>query len=136
MNVFVDTSAVLRVLLNQPDPVACWGRWECAFVSDLLHTEFHRTIDRLRLDGSLNDSKRVEIALDFAVFFHSCNRVPLSSIVLARAAESFPTVLGTLDAIHLATLLLIQQETGMALTLLSHDEQLRRAALASGVAVW
>jgi len=135
MNVFVDTSVVLRVLLGQPDPVACWAGWERAFVSQMLHTEFHRTLDRLRLDGALDDVERVRLAQHFAIFWSTCHRVPVSDKILIRAAEPFPTVLGTLDAIHLATLLQLRQNLGLELTLLTHDDQLARAALASGIKV-
>jgi len=43
--------------------------------------------------------------------------------------------LGTLNAIHLATLLQLRQDLDLELTLLTHDDQLARAALASGVKV-
>lgn len=135
MIVVVDTSVVLRVLLGQADPVACWARWERAYVSQLVHTEFHRTVDRLRLEGILDDAERVRVALNFETFWRTCHRVPVSAAILTRAAEPFPTVLGTLDGIHLATVLLIRQNLGVDPTLLTHDDQLARAALASGVTV-
>lgn len=135
MNVFVDTSVVLRYLLGQADVVDCWGQWEQAFVSDLIRTEFYRTIDRLRLQGEITDADRVQLGLDFVSFFRTCHRVPVGEKVLARAEQPFPTVIGTLDAIHLATLLLVQQATGHEITLLTHDLQLARAALACGVPV-
>lgn len=47
----------------------------------------------------------------------------------------FPTVLGTLDAIHLSTLLLTRVQTGLNLILLTHDLQLARAGVAFGVVV-
>jgi len=135
MNVFVDTSVVLRYLLGQPDPVVCWGKWERAFVSELIRTEFFRTVDRLRLQGEIEDAQRVQLGLDFETFCRTCHRVPVGEKVLLRAEQPFPTVIGTLDAIHLATLLLVQQGTGLELTLLTHDEQLARGALACGVVV-
>jgi len=61
--------------------------------------------------------------------------VPLSRAVLNRAADPFPTVLGTLDAIHLASALLWIEEKGEALTLVTHDQQLAIAARACGLDV-
>jgi predicted nucleic acid-binding protein len=55
VNVYLDTSAVLRVLLRRPKPLAIWGRWERAYASGLLHVEACRVIDRLRLEGALDD---------------------------------------------------------------------------------
>jgi predicted nucleic acid-binding protein len=46
-----------------------------------------------------------------------------------------PTVLGTLDALHLATALEVKRALAPKLVLLTHDEQLARAARASGLAV-
>jgi hypothetical protein len=43
--------------------------------------------------------------------------------------------LGTLDAIHLSTLLLTRVQTGLNLILLTHDLQLARAGVACGVVV-
>lgn len=135
MNAFVDTSVVLRFLLGQPDTVDCWGRWEQAFVSELMRTEFYRAVDRLRLEGEIGDSDRVQLGLDFETVYRTCHRVAVGEQALARAGQPFPTVIGTLDAIHLATLLLIEQGTGLKLTLLTHDQQLARTALACGVDV-
>jgi len=135
VNAFVDTSVVLRYLLGQTDPVDCWGRWKQAFVSELMRAEFFRAIDRLRLQGEIEDADRVQLGLDFEIFYRTCHRVPVGGQVLARADQPFPTVIGTLDALHLATLLLVQQGTGLELTLLTHDDQLARTALACGVPV-
>jgi len=76
---------------------------------------------------------RIARAQHLAIFWSTCHRVPVSDKILIRAAEPFPTVLGTLDAIHLPTLLQIRKNLGLELTLLTHDDQLARAALASGV---
>ena len=55
MNALIDTSVIVRVLLGQANPISCWGKWKRAYVSQLVHTEFHRAIDRLRLEGHLDD---------------------------------------------------------------------------------
>ena len=52
MNVYLDTSTVLRVLLRQPKPLAIWAGWEHTYASELLHVEACRVIDRLRLGAS------------------------------------------------------------------------------------
>lgn len=55
--------------------------------------------------------------------------------VLARAAQPFPTELGTLDAIHLATALLWRERAGVDLVMATHDVALGTAARASGLSV-
>ena len=61
--------------------------------------------------------------------------VPVDQSVLERAGEPFPTPLKTLDAIHLATALLLNDDLGGGIVLLTHDRQLGVAALACGLTV-
>lgn len=58
--------------------------------------------------------------------------VPLQPDVLNRAGAAFPTVVGTLDALHLATALLLRERSGVALTILTHDQRMATAARGLG----
>lgn len=135
MNVYLDTSIVLRVFLKQESPSVLWGKWAKAYVSELLRVEFFRTVDRIRFEGKLTDTKRSQLSQDFNIFWLSCYQIPLDPEVLNRAAGSFPTILRSLDAIHLATALILQSSIENELILLTHDHQLKRAAIASGLEV-
>ncbi len=55
--------------------------------------------------------------------------------VLTRAAQPLPTLLGTLDAIHLATALLWREQTEENLVMATHDSALGTAAKAHGLRV-
>jgi hypothetical protein len=48
--------------------------------------------------------------------------------ILARASEPFPTPLGTLDALHLATLLVWRDRVAQSIVLATHDAALGLAA--------
>jgi hypothetical protein len=61
----------------------------------------------------------------------SFNLVALEDVVLERAAEPFPTMLGSLDAIHLASAVLAREEFD-DLVLATHDDELAIAARALG----
>lgn len=61
--------------------------------------------------------------------------VDVTRTVLRRTAEPFPTPLGTLDAIHLATALAWREASGEALTMATHDKALGMAARAVGLEV-
>jgi hypothetical protein len=61
--------------------------------------------------------------------------VDLTHPVLTRAAQPLPTVLGTLDAIHLATALMWREQMGQDLVMATHDVALGTAARASGLRV-
>ena len=46
MTVYLDISAVLRILLRQPKPLDIWAEWDLVYTSELLHVEACRVIDR------------------------------------------------------------------------------------------
>jgi predicted nucleic acid-binding protein len=59
---------------------------------------------------------------------------PVTNQIFQQASETFPTVVGTLDAIHLATALSIPEIENIDY-LLTHDSQLRTAARSLGLDV-
>lgn len=136
MTVYLDTSVVIRRLVGQEEPIDGWGVWVQAYTSVLCRTEFYRTLDRLRLEGAIDDGDRATVAGDFERFWATCHRVLLSPSVLRRAEEAFPTTVGTLDAIHLASAIVVDREAAAEIAeFLTHDAQLARAARAAGYTV-
>jgi predicted nucleic acid-binding protein len=106
VNVYVDSSVLLRVVLGEADRLDVWTRMETPVSSELIRVECLRTIDRARIVLGLPDdevSRRRAVLLEA---FDTFATVPVSSAVLDRAAEPFPTLLGSLNAIHLASALL------------------------------
>ena len=121
--------------MGQRNALKEWGEVERGIGSALLEVECLRTLDRLRLAESLRDE---EIAVRREAAFRLIEAIEVIDIthpVLARAAQPLPTTLGTFDAIHLATALLWQEETGLDLILATHDSALATAAKASGFRV-
>jgi predicted nucleic acid-binding protein len=135
MTVYLDTSVVLSRLLNQPNALPSWGTWDASYTSVITRVEFLRAVDRLRLSGEIDDDDRVFLHQAGEVVWEASHGVGISDAVLERASQPFPTVIGTLDALHLATALAVAQSGGMTLQLLTHDKQLSRAAQALGFAV-
>jgi len=133
--VYLDSSVVLRVLFGENDPWAGWGSWEAAFSSELLGVEALRVIDRLRHAGAL-DAEGVEHAREqLARVQAAIGLIRLTRGLLARASRPMPTPVRTLDAIHLASALLLEEQRGLALTFATHDRQQAAAARAHGLAV-
>jgi hypothetical protein len=60
--------------------------------------------------------------------------VPVTESILLRASQALPTVVGTLDAIHLSTALILRETEPLDLVA-THDQQLAIAARALGFAV-
>ena len=134
MIVYVDTSVVLRVLLHEPNPVRIWGQWNKAYSSALWRIEALRTVDRLRLTHEISDTEVAELVRDIQITHETFAIHPITNQVLQRASETFPTVVGTLDAMHLATALSIREFQSLDL-LLTHDSQLATAARSLGFEV-
>jgi predicted nucleic acid-binding protein len=134
MTVYVDTSVTLRVLFHEPHPLSGWGKWTAAYASRIWHTEALRTLDRARLLAAIDDPQVVQLRRDIELIHSVFHIIPVTERILARAGEAFPTVVGTLDAIHLASALHLRDTLGLD-TFLTHDAQLAAAAIASGLTV-
>lgn len=99
----------------------------------LAEVECLRTIDRLLLRGRLDAPGA---AARRASIFDLLQRIALVEItrpILSRASDPFPTPLGTLDAIHLATALSWRDRNQPDLVLATHDAALAMAARACGL---
>ncbi len=131
MNVYLDTSVVLRVLFREPNPIDFWGRWDRAYSSALWRIEALRTVDRLRLLHEITDVEVADLVRDIQTTHETFAICPLDERILQRASETFPTVVGTLDAIHLATAISIRESDKVDF-LLTHDSQLGTAARSVG----
>jgi predicted nucleic acid-binding protein len=135
VNVYLDSSVVLRKLQRETAPMVNWARWERAYSSVLLRVEVSRTIDRNRLRGAVSDNEVAELITKAHAIFDVVEFVALSASVLNRASQSFRTALGTLDALHLSTALQLVEVSGVDLTFLTHDGELALAARSVNFAV-
>ena len=136
MIAYPDTSVVLSRLLRRPNGLSDWGAWKYAFTSYLCRVEFLRTVDRLRLQGLLDDDAVVDVREWFERLWQSLSRIRVTENVLMRSSEPFPTVLGTLDAIHLSSALLANASGVETIDMFfTHDIQLARAARSMGFPV-
>ncbi len=135
MIVYLDTSVILSRFLGQSNALPSWGEWTQAFTSVLTEVEYFRTIDRMRLEGQIDDPERVALHRQFNLLWEAMHRISLTPPILDRAADPFPTVLGTLDALHLASALAVIPSLDAPLTFLTHDQQLGRGAEALSLQV-
>lgn len=131
MIAYVDSSVLLRIVLGQPDPLPEWSRLERAISSELLRVECLRTIDRLRIRAGLDDRTVADRRRAMLETIDAIDLVALDAGILGRAAEPFPTLVRTLDALHLASALAVREEIP-PLVFLTHDVTLGLAAAATG----
>lgn len=132
MIAYVDSSVLLRVVLAQPDRLPEWSSIRHAVTSALTEVECLRTLDRRFRQGLLDADDLADRRSLVLRLLERMDRVDVSPAVLRRAADPFPTPLGTLDAIHLATAVLWRDGRSEAPAVLTHDGQLATAARSMG----
>lgn len=135
MIAYVDSSVLLRLALGRPDALAEWPRIDTGISSAIAEVECLRSLDRLRLKAGLSDETVAQRRQAVYRLLESMEIAEVTSSVLARAGQPFPTAIRTLDAIHLATALLWKEQNGKELTMATHDRALAVAASAMGVRV-
>lgn len=132
MTAYVDTSALLRLVLREPGALEDLRSYDALVSSELVAVEGARTIDRLRLQGALTVEEAAARLRAIADWLEAIDLVLLRPLVLSRASEPLPTPLGTLDAIHLATALIWRERMGALPTMATHDSALGLAARSFG----
>ncbi len=134
MIVYLDSTFVIRNLLGVGKPAAFWGKWEKAYASTLMRTECFRVADQLRLEGKLDDAGRARLGSWIETVCETVTQVPVTDAVMKRAADAYPVAVGTLQAIHLATLQELEAAHGVKCFVASADDGLVQAAKALGFA--
>jgi len=132
---YIDTSALLRIVLREPGALDELRSSDGLVSSELIAVESARTLDRLRLTERHGDEVAAERREAVFRLMEAMEIVEIGHAVLARASQPLPTALGTLDAIHLATALLWKERAGVELAMATHDAALATAARASGLPV-
>jgi predicted nucleic acid-binding protein len=129
---YLDTSALLRIVLREPGAVDDLRTYDGLVSSELIAVESARTIDRLRSQGALTMEEATERIRVVNEWLEAVDLVLLRPPVLSRAGEPMPIPVGTLDAIHLATALIWRDRLGPLPQIVTHDAALGAAARAFG----
>ena len=132
MIAYVDTSALLRIVLREPGALEDLRSYDGLVSSELLAVESLRTIDRLRLQGSVTAEEAATRGRTVDEWLEAIDLVLVRPAVLSRASEPMPMPLGTLDAMHLATALIWRDRVGPLASIATHDTMLGTAARAFG----
>jgi predicted nucleic acid-binding protein len=106
MIAYLDTSALLRIVLREPGALEDLRTYDALVSNELTAVESARTIDRLRMHGALTLDEAAERIRAVQDWLEAIDLVLLRPPVLSRASEPMPMPIGTLDAIHLATALI------------------------------
>ena len=136
MIAYLDSSVLLRTLLNQPRQLSNLRDLTRPIASKLLKPECLRSLDRLRVRGHLNESDFLKASEELYSAMDSIEFIEIDQRILERVGSSFPLPLGTLDAIHLASALLWRESFNTRISFLTHDDELGKVARALGFEVF
>lgn len=134
MIAYLDSSALLRIVLGDERRLRGLHGYETVVSSELVEVESLRVIDRARLLQKLDETELVDRREYLYRLLEGCQLLELSRAILRRASDPFPVALGTLDAIHLATALAWRDEHGPGLVMVTHDLALGKACKALAIA--
>jgi len=129
---YVETSALLRVLLDGDAGLQPEISGESLVTSALTFVEAARAIVRARRERRLDARSAREAERQLAGFERACDVVAMDDEVLRRAREEFPIEpVRSLDAIHLASVRVLDDELG-GVEVVSYDDRVRQNAAALG----
>ena len=123
--VYVDTSAIGRVLLEEPDKLTIQNAldtFDRVTASNLLRVELRRVGLRRELLDRAN------------ILLTDISLIPMDDQILTTAGTLTPPAVGTLDAIHLATAIRLSR-AGELDALMTYDKQLAAGAKEHGITV-
>ena len=132
MIAYIDTSALLRIVLREPEALVELRTYDRLVSNELIAVESARTIDRLRIQGSLTTEEAADRVRAVNEWLEAIDLVLLRPPVLSRASEPMPMPIGTLDAVHLATALIWRDRMGPLPEMATHDTALGAAARTFG----
>jgi predicted nucleic acid-binding protein len=132
---YVETSALLRLVLDGDDALRPLVQVDTCYTSALTFAEARRTVRRACFTGRLDAAGAHAARRRIAEFENGAEIVPVNEEVLERTGEEFPVEpVRALDAIHLATLQILA-EVLPELDVVSTDQRVRENARALGLNV-
>ena len=133
---YIDSSALLRWLFKSEGYFSSFNQWSKSISSVLLEIEIYRTLQRLRLEGLLNDENLASSISQVENIFMSIQIIAIDEQIINLAKKPFSTVIKSLDAIHLSTAQLWRAEYQDDITILSHDVKFKLAAQSLGFQIY
>jgi predicted nucleic acid-binding protein len=133
---YVDASAVLRLLFQEPGLAVPLKPGDRVVSSHLVEVETFRAVDRERLLGNLDDLQTATKRKELTELLAMLDLAAIDGTVIARAKGAFAVNVRALDAIHVATAEILEAEAiEDPLEFWTHDERQASAALSRGLTV-
>ncbi|MCY4375989.1 MAG: type II toxin-antitoxin system VapC family toxin [Spirochaetaceae bacterium] len=132
MVAYLDSSVLLRHILLGEEPIRHALGFPRVVSSELLEIECRRVLHRCRLAGELTDEALTVARERLDEVLAGIDLLEMSRQIKQRAMDPFPVNVRTLDALHVATALLVGEDAG-GVALFSHDEGMNRCARSLGI---
>ena len=132
MVAYLDASVLLRHILLGEEPIRHALEFPRVVSSELLEIECRRVLHRCRLAGELTDEALTVARERLDEVLAGIDLLEMSRQIKQRAMGPFPVNVRTLDALHVATALMVGEDTG-GVALFSHDEGMNRCARSLGI---
>jgi uncharacterized protein len=132
---YVDSSVLVRLLLDEPEPFARLDELDERVSSALTQVECLRSVDTALSLGEVDDDEYVDRRAGVYSLMRRMRLVAVSPQVLRRAGEPLPAPLRTLDAVHVATALQWRERRESELVFVTHDGRQGKVARLLGFEV-
>ena len=132
MVAYLDASVLLRHILLGEEPIRHALEFPRVVSSELLEIECRRVLHRCRLTGELTDETLTVARERLDEVLAGIDLLGMSMQIKQRAMDPFPVNVRTLDALHVATALMVGEDAG-GVALFSHDEGMNRCARSLGI---
>ena len=132
MTAYLDSSVLLRHILLGEESIRHALEFPRVVSSELIEIECRRVLHRCRLAGELTDESLAVARERLDEVLAGIDLLEMSRQIKQRAMDPFPVNVRTLDALHVATALLVGEDAG-GVALFSHDEGMNRCARSLGI---
>ena len=127
---YVDSSVLLRFILDQPDPLTDILQYDGRVTSSVTEVECLRGVESAKWRGLLSGEEAADRRRIVYAQLRRMRRLPVSLSVIRRAGEPCSLPVKSLDALHLASALIVRDREAPGLVFATHDRQLGRLAAA------
>jgi uncharacterized protein len=138
LSVYFDTSALVKLVLREPESGAVARWWDAtadAYASILGYVELRAAVARARRAGRIDESAMSRTRADLDDLWRQVVTVGVDEPIVAGAGDlAARHGLAALDAIHLASATCMTDDAH-PLTFVTFDRRLREAAIAEGLTV-
>jgi predicted nucleic acid-binding protein len=139
MNLYLDTSALIKRYINEPgtEEVRAWIRAaEATSLSIMTRAETTAGLTRLQRRGLITEENYKATLEQFRIDWEWYQRIPINEELIERADFlACQHGLRGYDAVHLAAALIWQEALAMPVTLATYDQDLADAGKKSGLKI-